>query len=109
MCIRDSLVPIIDQDDLITHPTKTIFTTISIGFKCLTVRSTPAWHCTTGVGGNGREPSVGHNRRLFATTKTVFINNRRAGRFSDPYGNNTVPFDCLSVVSGSSPNVFIGS
>jgi|TARA_B100001093_G_scaffold373755_2_gene358735 hypothetical protein len=107
--IVNDLVPIIDQDDLITHPTPTMFTTISIGFKCLTVRSTPAWHCTTGVGGNGREPSVGHNRRLFATCKTVFIEGMRAGRFADPFGNNTVPFDCLSVVSGSSPNVFIGS
>ena len=40
--IVNDLVPIIDQDDLITHPTRTRFTTISIGFKCLTVRSTPA-------------------------------------------------------------------
>tara|TARA_B100001057_G_scaffold449116_1_gene490031 strand:+ start:6549 stop:7088 length:540 start_codon:yes stop_codon:yes gene_type:complete len=105
--VINNLIPIIDQDDLIPHPTFTQHITMSVGFKCFTVRNTPAWHCTVGTAG-GREASSGHARRLFATTKTVFINGRRAGRFADPFGNFTVPFPCLSVVSGSSKNVFIG-
>ena len=103
----NNLIPIIDQDDLVPHPTFTQHKTMSVGKKCFTVRNTPAWHCTLGTAA-GREASTGHARRLFATTKTVFINNRRAGRFADPFGNGTTPFPCLSVVSGSSKNVFIG-
>lgn len=102
-------IPIIDLDNLIPHPTVTQHITMSTGFKCFTVRNTPAWHCTIGTGGGGREAPTGHARRLFATTKTVFINGRRAGRMADPFGNKTVPFPCLSVVAGASKDVFIGS
>ena len=99
--------PIINEDLLTTHPTPTQFTTTSVGYKCLTTLNTPAWWCTQGTTG-GREAPVGHARKLFATSKTVFINGRNAGRFGDPYGNGTTAFPCLSVVTGASPNVFIG-
>ena len=99
--------PIIDQDLLTTHPTPTQFTTSSIGYKCFTTLNTPAWWCTMGTTA-GREAPVGHARKLFATSKTVFINGRRAGRFSDPFGDGSTAFPCLSVVTGSSINVFIG-
>ena len=69
--------------------------------------SNPAHWCTIGTAG-GREPAVGHSRKLFATVKTVFINGRRAGTFGDPFGDFSVAFPCTSVVTGSSPNVFIG-
>ena len=107
--IINKKIPIIDQDDLIPHPTKTKHINMSKGYKCFTVRSTPAWHCTIGTGGGGREPAIGHNRRLFATTKTVFINNKRAGRMADPFGNKSVTYPCLSVVAGASKDVFIGT
>ena len=100
-------VPIVDQDILTPHPTPTQFTTTSVGFKCLTVLNTPAWHCTVGLVG-GREPAIGHSRKAFATSKTVFIGGRRATRFGDPLGDGTTAFPCLSVITGSSPNVFIG-
>ena len=51
----------------------------------------------------------GHARKLLATSKTVWINGRRAGRFGDPFGDNTVAFPCNSRVAGCSPNVFIGA
>jgi len=107
--VINKMIPIIDQDNLIPHPTVTQHVTMSTGFKCFTVRNTPAWHCTIGTGPGGREAPTGHARRLFATTKTVFINGKRAGRMADPFGNLTVPFPCLSVVAGASKDVFIGS
>ena len=105
--IINGQLPIIDQDILIPHPTPTQHTTTSVGFKCITVRNTPAWWCTIGTAG-GREAAVGHSRKLLATSKTVFINGRRAGRFGDPLGDNTPAFPCNSRVTGCSPNVFVG-
>ena len=105
--IINGQLPIIDQDILIPHPTPTQHTTTSVGFKCLTVRNTPAWWCTIGTAG-GREAAVGHSRKLLATSKTVFINGRRAGRFGDPLGDNTPAFPCNSKITGCSPNVFVG-
>ena len=99
--------PIVDQDLLTLHPTPTQFTTSSVGDKCFVTLNTPAWWCTMGITA-GREAPVGHARKLMATSMTVFINGRRAGRFSDPLGDGTVAFPCLSVVTGSSINVFIG-
>jgi hypothetical protein len=100
-------VPIVDQDLLTTHPTPTQFSTTSVRNDCITTLNTPAWHCTQGVVG-GREPSVGHARKAFATSKTVWIGGRRATRFGDPLGDGTTAFPCLSVITGSSKNVFIG-
>ena len=37
--IINKKIPIIDQDDLIPHPTKTKHITMSKGYKCFTVRS----------------------------------------------------------------------
>ena len=99
--------PIVDQDLLTTHPTPTQFTTSSIGDKCFTTLSTPAWWCTVGVTA-GREAPVGHARKCMATSTSVFINGQRAGRFGDPLGDGSTAFPCLSVITGSSPNVFIG-
>ena len=100
-------IPIVDQDMLTPHPTPTQFVTQSVGYKCAVTLNTPAYWCTQGIAG-GREAPTGHQRKLFATTKTVFINKRRAGRFADPLGDGTTAFPCLSVVAGSSANVFIG-
>lgn len=100
-------IPIVDQDILTPHPTPTIYTTSSVGDKCAVTLSTPAFWCTIGAVG-GREAPAGHPRKLVATSKTVFIGKKRAGRFADPLGDGTPAFPCLSLVSGSSPNVFVG-
>ena len=104
------LGPILDQDLLIPHPTPSVhqvnYTGVPDGCPPGTVTN-PAHWCTIGTAG-GREPVVGHARKLFATCKTVFINGRRAGRFADPFGDFSVAFPCTSVVTGCSVNVFIG-
>tara|TARA_A100001201_G_scaffold11051_1_gene14998 strand:+ start:72 stop:644 length:573 start_codon:yes stop_codon:yes gene_type:complete len=109
----NNIGPILDQDILIPHPTTTMHTVNYTGIPKVCPGTTPpgipnnAWWCTIGTAG-GREPAVGHSRKLFATVKTVFINGRRAGTFGDPFGDFSVAFPCTSVVTGSSPNVFIG-
>jgi len=105
--IINKMVPIIDQDILTPHPTPVVHTTSSVGYKCAVTLGTPAWWCTIGVEG-GRETAKGHSRKLMATSKTVFINKRRAGRIGDPLGDQTPAFPCSSLVVGGSPNVFIG-
>ena len=105
--IINGQVPIVDQDILTPHPTPSIFTTSSVGDKCAVTLSTPAYWCTIGTAA-GREPAVGHSRKAIATSKSVFINGTPACRFGDPLGDGTPAFPCLSVISGSSPNVFIG-
>ena len=100
-------IPIVDQDILTPHPTPTQHLTMSVGYKCFTTRNTPAWWCTIGVAA-GRETAAGHSRKLLATSKTVFINARRAGRIGDPLGDQTPAFPCTSVVAGGSPNVMVG-
>ena len=105
--IINGKVPILDQDIPTPHPTPTQHTTSSVGFKCAFTTATPAYWCTIGVAA-GREAPTGHSRKCFATTKNVFINKRRVGRFSDPLGDTTPAFPCLSTVAGASPNVYIG-
>ena len=105
--IVNGQLPICDQDVLTPHPTPTQHATTSVGFKCFTVRNTPAWWCTIGVTG-GREAPAGHLRKCMATSKTVWINGLRAGRFGDPLGDQTPAFPCTGRVTGCSPNVFIG-
>ena len=100
-------IPIVDGDILTPHPTPTQFVTQSIGDKCSVTLNTPAYWCTQGITA-GRESPTGHSRKLFATSKTVFIGGVNAGRFGDPLGDGSTAFPCLSVVSGSSANVFIG-
>ena len=106
-------IPIINGDELTPHPTETMFITQSVGDKCFKTLSTPAWYCTTGGASamaDGCEGKLGHDRKLFATTKTVFVNGQPLGRFGDPFGTMTGsgPYPCLSTVAGSSPNVFVG-
>lgn len=101
-------IPMVDQDILTPHPTLTMYITESVGDKCFVALSTPAYWCTLGLVA-GREPPTGHARKVIATTKTVFIGGFRAGRMSDPLGDGSVAFPCLSRVSGCSPNVFIGT
>ena len=103
----NNLFPIVDQDMLTPHPTPTQLTTTSIGYQCATTVNTPGWWCTKGIAG-GREAPTGPQRKLFATSKSVWINGRRAGRFGDPLGDLSIAFPCTSVVTGCSPNVFIG-
>ena len=100
-------IPIVDQDILTPHPTPTQHATSSAGYKCFVTRITPACHCTVGVAG-GREAAAGHSRKLMATSKTVFINSKRAGRIGDPLGDKSPAFPCNSVVAGGSPNVYVG-
>ena len=106
----NSILPIIDQDLLITHPTPTVHQACYTGIPkgcppgCVT---NPAYWCTVGTEG-GRESAKGHARKHMATLKTVFINGRRAGVFGDPFGDNTPAFPCNSVVTGCSKNVFLG-
>ena len=100
-------VPIVDQDLLIPHPTPTVHTTSSVGFKCAFTTGTPAWWCTVGIEG-GRETAKGHSRKLLATTATVFINGRRAGRMADPLGDQSPAFPCTSLIATASPNVYVG-
>lgn len=99
-------IPMVDQDILTPHPTPTMHTTTSVGKECITVLNTPAWWCTTGTAG-GREPAIGHSRKVFSTVKTVFIGKKRACRFGDKLGDGTTAFPCNSVVTGCSKNVFI--
>lgn len=103
-------IPIVDQDELTPHPTPTMFLTESFGKECYTLQTTPAYHCTLGSVG-GREGAAGHPRKLFASSMTVFVGGKRLGRFADRLGTGTGsgPYPCLSVVSGSSANVFVGA
>tara|TARA_Y100001963_G_scaffold149236_1_gene228357 strand:- start:408 stop:959 length:552 start_codon:yes stop_codon:yes gene_type:complete len=105
--IINGKMPICDQDLLIPHPTPVQHTTTSVGFKCFCTVNTPAWWCTVGIAG-GREAPTGHQRKLFATTATVFVQTLRLGRMSDPLGDTTVAFPCTSLVATASPNVYVG-
>ena len=104
------IIPIIDQDELIPHPTPVTHQACYTGIPkksppgCTT---NPAYWCTVGIEG-GRESAKGHARQHQATLKTVFINGRRAGVFGDPFGYDTVAYPCNSVVTGCSKNVFLG-
>ena len=104
------IIPIIDQDELIPHPTPVTHQACYTGIpkKCPPGCTTnPAYWCTVGIEG-GRESAKGHARQHQATIKTVFINGRRAGVFGDPFGYDTVAYPCNSVVTGCSKNVFLG-
>ena len=104
------IIPIIDQDELIPHPTPVTHQACYTGIpkKCPPGCTTnPAYWCTVGIEG-GRESAKGHARQHQATIKTVFINGRRAGVFGDPFGDDSVAFPYNSVVTGCSKNVFIG-
>lgn len=103
-------IPILDQDILIPHPTFTTLTTISYipgTPPCVNVLQSPAHWCVIGTAA-GREPAAGHTRKLIATTKSVFVNGRRMGKFGDPLGIGVLPLPCSSTVTGGSPNVYVG-
>ena len=99
-------IPILDGDELIPHPTHTTHTTKSSSDNCSHTEESPGWHCTVGTNA-GREPSVGHKRKAFATSKSVKINGRYVARVGDPLGNGTTEYPCKSVIAGSSSNVYI--
>ena len=93
-------IPIVDQDLLTNHPgTCTNLVKFSgcdptpAAMPC-----PPANLCAEDVAGGGA-----HVRKANATTKSVFINGRRACRVADPLGP-----PCLSRIGTGSPNVFIG-
>tara|TARA_B100000902_G_scaffold117588_1_gene118260 strand:+ start:159 stop:662 length:504 start_codon:yes stop_codon:yes gene_type:complete len=92
--------PIVDQDLLTNHPPACTQIVIRTGCK----HPPPPLKCPTqtlcveDIAGGGA-----HIRKAFATTKTVFINMKRAGRVGDPLGP-----PCLSLIATGSPNVFIG-
>ena len=94
-------IPIRDQDIITPHPTPSVHSTSSVGYKCAFTTTTPAWHCTIGVAA-GRETATGHSRKLYATTKSVWINGMRAGKVGDLLGDATPAFPCTSVVAKGS-------
>ena len=107
----NGILPIVDQDLLIPQKTSVIYKTDSVGDKCYTTQSTPAWwaHQYTGIGNSGgRETAAGHVRKCIATSKSVFINGVRAGRFGDALGDQTTQFPSRATIAGASKNVFIG-
>lgn len=93
-------IPIVDQDLLTNHPgTCTNLVKFS---GCdptpAAIPCPPANLCAEDVAGGGA-----HVRKAFATSKSVFMNGRRACRVNDPLGP-----PCLSRIGTGSPNVFIG-
>lgn len=104
--VVNGMIPILDQDILTPHPTPTQHTTTSTGDKCFVTLNSPAFWCTQGTAG-GRELPIGHARKAFSTVTTVFVRGQRCTRFGDPLGDKTTAFPCNSVITGSSPNVFI--
>ena len=104
-------IPIVNNDILTPHPTLSVYQAVRTAGKCVITAPTNAWwaHKYTGIGSvAGREPPVGHIRKCFATTKTVFFQGNLAGRMGDPLGNGTTTFPCESVIAGASTNVIIG-
>jgi hypothetical protein len=98
--INTTKFPIVDQDLLTNHPPACTQIVEPSGcskpptpFPCPTQTL-----CVEDIAGGG-----GHVRRATATTKSVFINARRACRVGDPLGP-----PCLSVIATGSENVFIG-
>lgn len=93
-------VPIVDQDLLTNHPGAcTNLVKFSGCDPTPAAMPCPAANLATeDVAGGGA-----HVRKAFATTKSVFINGRRACRVADPLGP-----PCLSLIATGSPNVFIG-
>ncbi|NHK40097.1 hypothetical protein FJR75_11665 [Thermus thermophilus] len=107
----NGIIPIVDQDLLTPHPTLSVYAVTRTVGKCTIVAPANAWWCHTytGVGTvAGREPPIGHARKAIATTKSVWINGRRACRVGDPLGDLTPAFPCRSLISAGSPNVIIG-
>lgn len=94
-------IPIVDQDSLVPHPGGPCTNLIKFS-GCDPVPS--ALPCTAAeisaedVAGGGAHP-----RTAKATTKSVFINGRRACRVGDPLGP-----PCLSLIATGAPTVFIG-
>ena len=92
--------PIVDLDLLTNHPPTCTQIVIRAGCKYppppLTCPTQTL--CVEDIAGGGA-----HIRKALATSKTVFINARRACRVGDPLGP-----PCLSKIATGSPNVFIG-
>lgn len=96
-------IPIVDQDALINHPSKCTQTIKLAG--CDPLPAPPFIICPTStlciedIAGGG-----GHVRIAKATSKSVFMNGRRACRVSDPLGP-----PCLSKIATGAVNVLIGA
>ena len=97
--VVNNLIPIVDQDPLINHPSKC---TQLVKYVC---KSPPKPKpcpvpvlCAEDVAGGGA-----HVRIAKATCVTVFINGRRACRTADPLGP-----PCLSLIATGAVNVLIG-
>lgn len=98
--VINTAIPIVDQDLLTNHPPSCTQIVIRGGCKdppsplvCNT-----AVLCVEDIAGGGA-----HIRKANATSKSVFINGRRACRVGDPLGP-----PCLSLIATGSVNVFIG-
>lgn len=111
--VINGILPIVDLDLLTPHPTPTIHTVTVVmpipnSPPCTDTKPVGAYWCTLGPVA-GREAPTGHPRKALATSKSVWINGRRAARFGDPLGDGTPAFPCNSFIMGCSPNVFIGN
>ena len=107
--VVNGIIPMVNQDILTPHPTLTVhtvgYTGVPNGCPGGTTPNPASW-CTVGVMA-GREPTVGHSRKIMATAKTVFIGKVNVSKFGDLMGDQSPAFPCTSVVTGCSPNVFI--
>lgn len=93
-------IPIVDQDLLTNHPPTCSNTVVKGGCQPspIPVPCPTQTICTEDIAGGGA-----HIRKATATSKTVFINGRRACRVMDPLGP-----PCLSHIATGAANVFIG-
>lgn len=110
--IINGKIPIVDTDLLTLHPTQSKYMATRKAGKCVVVCPTDAWWCHKYTGkdnSGGRESAAGHIRKCFASTKTVYIGGKLAGRMGDKLGDQSTTFPCRSVICGSSPDVIIGT
>jgi hypothetical protein len=93
-------IPILDQDLLTNHPATCTNLIVPGGCKSppVPIPCPTATLCVEDIAGAGA-----HIRKAFATTKSVWINGRRACRVADPLGP-----PCLSLIAFGVPNVYIG-
>ena len=107
--VVNGVIPMVDQDILTPHPSPTVHTVSYTGVPqgCPPGKvPNPCHWCTVGTAA-GREPTVGHSRKVMATAKTVFIGKVRVSKFGDLLGDGTPAFPCTSIVTGVSANVFV--
>ena len=101
----NDICPIIDKDELINHPCTSTNKHAHAGCK----NPPPPDTCNgKWLTKEDRRDCGKHKRVSHATTKTVYIMGKLANRYGDPL-NGGISGECASLISGASPNVFIGN